>query len=220
MSEETLRYPLLDRFYQQYLTDEVSADFINSVSLVYTLGSLARLAVYGRPCTRRAAVLATGFLGDFESNEIMGGALIDEDRGVRMLADHGIRNVWLRQGSPSEQAQVRRLHQWSREHQMQRVVDQSTRLIESNPTLAEAWNQRAIAFSAEGDFESAIEDCKETLNCNRFHFPAAIGLAHCCLQLDDPNSALEGFRLALYINPDLEGVRRHVQHLEKSLNED
>lgn len=137
-----------------------------------------------------------------------------------MLADHGIRSVWTRQGTFSEQAQLKKLYQWTSQHKMFDVIEGATILIESNPNLAEAWNQRAIAFSAEGQFESAIEDCKETLNCNRFHFPAAIGMAHCCLQLDDQNAALEYFRLALMINPDLEGVRGHVQHLEKIVNEE
>ena len=70
-----------------------------------------------------------------------------------------------------------------------------------------------------GEFEAAIADCRETLNCNRFHFPAAMGMAHCCLQMDDAASALEGFRLALRINPDLEGVRSHVSHLERTLED-
>ena len=46
-----------------------------------------------------------------------------------------------------------------------------------------------------------------------------VGMAHCYLQLDDANSALECFRLALRINPDLEGVRSHISHLEKILDE-
>ena len=220
MSEDFIRYPLLDKLYQQYLIDEHSADFIHWVSRSYSIGSLERLARNGQPCTRRAAVLAVGFLGDFSINETMGRALVDDDRGVRMLADHGIRSVWTRQGTPAQQSQIKKLYQWSSQHKMVDVIEGATILLEADPTLAEAWSQRAIAFSSENEFESAIEDCKETLNCNRFHFPAAIGLAHCCLQLDDQCAALDGFRLALDINPDLEGVRRHVQHLEKIVNED
>ncbi len=219
MSEDFIRYPLLDKLYQQYLTDEHSADFIQWVSRSYGIGTLERLARNGQPVSRRAAVLAIGFLGDFNINETMGRALCDDDRGVRMLADHGIRNVWMRQGDAAEQAKVKQLHRWSSQNRTIDVIEGATILLETSPLLAEAWNQRAIAFSAEGEFESAIEDCKETLNCNRYHFPAAIGLAHCCLQLDDHNAALDGFRLALRINPDLEGVRQHVMRLEKILED-
>jgi len=219
MSEDFIRYPLLDKLYQQYLTDEQSADFIQWVSRSYGIGSLERLARNGQPVTRRAAVLALGFLGDYSVNETVGCALRDNDRGVRMLADHGIRSVWTRQGNHAEQAKIKQLYRWSSQNRNIDVIESATILIETNPLLAEAWNHRAIAFSAEGEYVSAIEDCRETLNCNRYHFPAAIGLAHCCLHLDDQNSALEGFRLALDINPDLEGVRQHVMHLEKILED-
>ena len=69
MSDE--RYPMLDLFYQQYLTDESSADFIQAVSRNYGLGTLERLAQTGGRLTRRASILAIGFIGDFSANEVM-----------------------------------------------------------------------------------------------------------------------------------------------------
>lgn len=219
MSESDVRFPMLDLFYQQYLTDEDSASFIHAVARNYSPGSLETLAKFGSRLTRRASILAIGFLGDFSSNEVMGAGLLDSDRAVRLLADHGIREVWRRQGTPAQQQTVRSLYRFISQSRMEDAIDTATSLIKSNSTLGEAWNQRAIAFCGLGDFEAAIADCRETLNCNRFHFPAAMGMAHCCLQLDDAFSALEGFRLALRINPDLEGVRSHILHLEQSLED-
>jgi hypothetical protein len=46
-----------------------------------------------------------------------------------------------------------------------------------------------------------------------------MGMAHCFLKLDYASQALSGFRLALQINPDLEGVRSQVTHLERLLKE-
>lgn len=218
MSEVPIRYPLLDKIYQQYLQDENSAKFIQAVSRSYNIGSLHRLAEYGGFISRRAATLAVGFLGDFSSNEVMGGSLLDKDRAVRLLADHGIRQLWGRQGSPEHRLAVSRLYRLVSQNRLDEVLCESTRLIEVNAGLGEAWNQRAIAYCAMGDYESAIEDCRESLNCNRYHFPAAMGMAHCLLQMDDAFSALECFRLALSINPDLEGVRNHIIHLEKILD--
>lgn len=217
MSETNLRYPLLDKFYQHFLTEENSADFIQSVARTYNLVTLERLAQYGSPVTRRAAVLALGFLGSFENNESLGRALNDSDRAVRMLADHGIRQLWQRQGSHAEQRQIIRIYRMVDESRMADVIDHTTSMIRCNPILGEAWSQRAIAHCAEGDYSAAIVDCREALQCNRYHFPAAIGLAHCCLQLDQASGALAGFRLALNINPELEGVRRQVSQLEKLL---
>lgn len=218
MSETEIRYPLLDRLYQRYLADEDSASFIFDVASQYRISTLKRLAVAGQRISRRASVLALGFLGDFAVNEVMGCALSDGDRAVRLLADHGIRQVWKRQGNPTEQAAIQRLYRLSALDHYEQLADESTLLIVKNPALGEAWNQRAIARWGVGDFRGAADDCREALNCNRYHFPSAMGMAHCCLQLDDPSAALDCFRLAISINPELEGVRNHISRLEKKLD--
>ena len=217
MSDE--RYPMLDLFYQQYLTDEISADFIHAVSRNYSIGTLERLANSGSRMTRRASILAIGFVGDFSTNEVMGTALLDIDRGVRLLADHGIRQVWLRQGTESQQEAIRSLYRLVDQSRNEEAIDKATTLINVNPSLSEAWNQRAIAYGAEGEYAAAIEDCREALNCNRFHFPAAMGMAHCAMHLDDTFSALDGFRLALTLNPDLDQVRKHIAQIERTLED-
>lgn len=217
MSEKILRYSLLEKYYQQYLADEISANFIQSIGEIYTIETLERMYRDGDRILRRAAILALGFLGDFSANETLGLAMSDADRGVRMLADHGIRSIWERQGAPHEQIKLRRLYRLNDCDLFDEVCELATELLNCNPQLSEAWNQRAIAYCAQGHFEAAIEDCRETLACNRYHFPAAMGLAHCSLQLDDPQAALEGFRLALQINPDLDLVRQQIYQLEQSL---
>jgi tetratricopeptide (TPR) repeat protein len=219
MSVKKVRSSLLEKYYQQYLMDELSANFIHAISQHYTIATLERLFFSGDRIARRAAVLAIGYLGDYSCNETMGGALVDKDRGVRMLADHGIREIWMRQGTPQEQARVQRLYRLNDVDDFEDAIETATGLIRNNPELSEAWNQRAIAYCALGDFENAIEDCKETLVVNRFHFPAAMGLGHCCLQIEEPVAALEGFRLALKINPELDGIRKHVRYLERTLDE-
>ena len=217
MSESSLRYPQLDRFYQRFLNEENSADFIQSVSTKYNLASLERLATAGGRMTRRAAILAIGFLGNFSNNEVMGRALNDNDRAVRMLADHGIRELWQRQGTVAQQGSLKRIFRLVDQSRMEDAIAAATQLIEVNPEFSEAFSQRAIAFCALGDYEAALVDCREALQFNRYHFPAAIGLAHCCMQIDEATGALAGYRLALNINPDLDSVRRQVSRLERML---
>ncbi len=213
---EKLRYPILDRFYQRYLDDEDSANFIRGVVGHYTIGSLRRLAQHGQVTSRRAAVMMIGFIGDFSENEIMGKALSDRDRAVRMLADNGIRDLWSRQGQPEEQLKLGRLYKLVTNHQMDQAILVANELIDLNPEIGDAWSQRAIAYCAKGDTIAAVEDCCEALNRNRYHFLAAIGMGHCCLQLDDNSGALSAFRLALQINPDLENVRTRIHQLERA----
>lgn len=217
MPESPQRYPLLDKIYQRFLNEESSADFIHQVSTKYNLATLERLAKGGGHITRRAAVLAIGFLGSFENNEVMGGALNDSDRAVRMLADHGIREIWQRQGTQSQQQALKMIQRLVDQSRMDEVISAATELLQANPEFGEAFNQRAIAYCAKGNYQAALIDCREALQCNRFHFPAAIGLAHCCMQIDEPSGALAGYRLALNINPDLDSVRRQVSRLERML---
>ena len=218
MSESKVRYSKLDRYYQQFLTDEDSARFIQQVSQVYMMETLEFLARNGGRSTRRGAILAIGFLGDFEQNETVGLALADSDRAVRMLADHNVRQIWMRQGTSGQRRLIARLEWLNSVADYSRVIDITTELLRKNEHLAEAWNQRAIARCNQGEYRLAIEDCREALNCNRFHFSAAMGMGHCCLQLDDASAALDCFRLALTINPDLENLRGQIRHLEQILD--
>ena len=217
MSEHSVRYSMLDRFYQQYLTDENTARYLQQVSDRYTLPTLERLAHTGNRMTRRAAVLAVGFLGDFAQNETLGRALVDRDRAVRLLADLNIRRIWFRQGRVGHRALLVQLEQWNLVDRPDDVIDHATDLLRYDGGIGEAWNQRAIAWSSLGEYGRAVADCRETLNCNRYHFVAAVGMGQCCMELEDRQSALECFRLALTINPDLEGLRGQIRHLEKIL---
>src|SRR5262245_3853450 len=100
------RNPKLHALYHQYLADQNLDAFRQAVAAVYVAGTLERLSVMGDRMARRAAVLALGLLADYTSNGCLGRALTDEDRGVRILAENAIRQVWSRQGTPAERQQL------------------------------------------------------------------------------------------------------------------
>jgi tetratricopeptide (TPR) repeat protein len=187
------------------------------VSKRYTIGSLERLATAGDRMTRRAAVLALGLLADFSSNATLGRGLHDADRGVRMLADHWIRVVWQRDGSQEQRARLQRVLEANTNRFYFEAIEEAARLLEDAPFLAEAWNQRALALFSTGRYADSIADCTEALEINPYHFQAAAGMAQCHLQLHDHARALDCFRRALALNPNLEGVRAHVLYLQRTL---
>ena len=80
-----------------------------------------------------------------------------------------------------------------------------------------AWNQRAIAYFHLRRCDESANDCHQTLELNPYHFGAADGMAHCYLEMNDAFAALECFRRALRLNPDMEGVRVQVEYLQRSL---
>lgn len=219
MSQQSQHPTLLERFYQEFLRTERSADFVDRVSRHYCLGTLSDLVAKGSRTTRRAAALAVGFLGDYTVIETLGRALHDNDRAVRMLADHGLRQLWFRQGLQHEQLVARRLARLNTRGQHEQALELARQALTENDSLAEVWNQRGLAHYALGEYETAIAASEEALFLNRYHFLAAVGLANCHLQQDSVSAALEAFRLALKINPDLESVRGQILHLEKILDD-
>lgn len=215
MTSNLSRTPILEDFYHRFLRTEKSADFIFDVSQHYTIESLETLARSGGRLSRRAAILALGLLGNFSSNHIVGRALSDRDRGVRLLADHGIRQLWIRIGHSGLEAGLRNIIRQNRQHRFASAIDMADELIHLAPEYAEAWNQRAIASYHLEDYRQAIHDCRRTIELNPYHFLAALGSANCNLERGDVVEALEDYRLALRINPDLETVRTQIDQLER-----
>jgi tetratricopeptide (TPR) repeat protein len=208
---------LLSVLYEQYLSSQDSATFITRVSQTYGQGTLLRLAEHETPQIRRAAVLALGFLGDYEANAVMGRALHDEDRTVRMLVENGIRNIWTRAGNEEQRQQLGIISRLNAAQHYDEARQRATQLIQEAAWFAEAWNQRAIAEYALADYAAAIRDCHEALEINPYHFGAASGMGQAYLQLGNQVSALESFRRALRLNPDLEGVRAQVARLSRMI---
>ncbi len=164
-----------------------------------------------------AAALALGLIGGYDSNGALGRALTDSDRGVRTLAEDGIRSVWCRAGSTAQQQRLNAIIRLNAKKQFTTAVARATDLLREAPWYAEAYNQRAVAHFGLRHFVESIGDCREALELNPYHFGAAAGMGQCYLQLGNAASALECFRRALRLNPGLEGVRASVQHLERTL---
>lgn len=211
------RVPALHGLYHQYLVDQDNPRFSRQVSKRYTIGTLERLCAAGDRMARRAAVLALGLLGDYNSNSTLGRALHDADRGVRMLAESGIRHLWCRIGTSGHREQLETIIEFNATQRFDEAISRATRLIEQAPWLPESWNQRALALFNIGRYAESIHDCTQTLEINPYHFGAATGMGQCHLKLNHRPQALECFRRALKLNPNLEGVRAHVLYLQRTL---
>lgn len=219
MSSEQPRTPLLLGVYQRYLDDQDSAAFVSKVAKYYTASTLERLAAHPSREVRRAAVFGLGLMGGCEANQSLGRAMVDDDRTVRMLAQNGIRSLWLRAGSEQERRQLNIVIRLNAAQHYQDAVRRASDLIAQAPALAEAWNQRAVAHFALRHNSESIRDCHQALELNPYHFPAAATMGQAYLELGNRLSALESFRRALRLNPDLEAVRAQVVRLAKMVED-
>ncbi|MEM6797921.1 MAG: tetratricopeptide repeat protein [Planctomycetota bacterium] len=158
--------PVIVDFYQRYLDDQDSAQFIKLVARRYTCATLERIAASGDRSGRRAAVLALGYMGDYTSNGVLGRALVDRDRGVRTIAENGIRDLWCRAGSREQRLTLRNVVRLNQSKQPSEAARLATELIHESPWIAEAWCQRGTAYYHLGEYDAAIRDCHQALEIN------------------------------------------------------
>lgn len=208
---------VLCQLYEKYLGDEDCPSFIKAVSGQYMVGTIERLTVSESALVRRAAILALGFLADYESNAVLGRVLQDDDSTVRSMAEHAIQQIWFRTGSDGQQKELLVLERLNLANQFEKAIGRAGNLIKANPAIAEAYNQRAIAYFNLFRFRESIKDCHETLELNPYHYPAAIGMGHAFLEINDTFSAIDCFSRALRLNPGLNFVRAQINFLKKSL---
>ncbi|MCS7237595.1 MAG: tetratricopeptide repeat protein [Thermoguttaceae bacterium] len=219
MTDSTRILPKIIEFYQDYLDDGDVERFVARTGRLYMQGTLCRLLKHADPRVRRAAALALGFLGDFAANPSLGEALRDSDRPVRLLAEEAIRNVWLRPGIPGLERELRILNRMASARLFRRVVERATTLLQTAKNVPEVYYLRANALMAEDRYEEAIRDHHMALELNPYHFLAAAGMGYAYLKLRNFRGALEAFRRALKINPNLEAVRLEVNRLRRLLGE-
>lgn len=219
MSRNLPRTALLAGYYEDYLKHQDTARFVAEVNLRYTQGTLQRLLEHPAFELRRAAAMALGFLGDYDSNAPLGKALNDPDPTVRLLAETSIRKVWLRYGTEAQQKQLSVIIRLNAARRYREAVLRADRLIEEVSGFAEAYNQRAVAYYGMGEHADAIQDCRMALELNPYHFAAAAGMGQAYLELRDHVAALDAFRRALKLNPDLQAVRMQVTRLERLIED-
>lgn len=214
---DTSRIPLLCSLYRRYLDDQDSGGFARAVARRYTQGTLERLSQSSTVEIRRASVLALGFLGDYNANPTVGRSLSDTDRTVRILAENGIRNVWNRAGTDVQRRQLAFIIRLVTAQQYHEAVSRATELIDQAGWFAEAWNQRAVAFFRIKRYAESIRDAHQALELNPYHYDAAMTMGQAYLELENPVSALECFRRAVRLNPNLEGARVQIQRLSRAI---
>ena len=210
------RTPLLIKSYGRYLDTLDSASFVSRVSESYHTTTLERLAIHGDVNCRRAAVLALTFMGEYPCNATMGHALWDPDRGVRMIAEDGISQVWMRQGCPATQAALRKLFYLNQAQRYDEAIALADRVISESPYVAEAHHQLATARFELEDNWGTLEAAAQATELNPYHFAALSKMGNSHLRLDQTTLALGCFERALRLNPNREDYRIHISRLRRS----
>src|SRR5882757_10039744 len=95
-----------------------------------------------------------------------------------------------------------------------KLLDAVTRL---KPDYVEGWNRRATLRFAEKDFGGALADIQQVLGREPRHFGALSGLGIIMQELGEDKLALEAFRRALAVNPNLQKIPDFVKTLAEKV---
>src|SRR5262245_34525121 len=134
---------LLVDYFDAFLREQDIERFRLLVTTRYTEGTLCRLAESGNTQSRRAAVLALGLCGTFQSNAAVAHALRDSDLTVRRLAGDALWSIWFRADTPENNKVLEQVSHLIVRQQLDKAIELATTLNERAPRFAEAYNQRA-----------------------------------------------------------------------------
>jgi tetratricopeptide (TPR) repeat protein len=183
------------------------------------LGREAALQALKSPdaAERERGVVGLARNGRMADAPVLVAALRDPDESVREAAEQALWIVWSRSGN----AQVDKLFAQGLEEMNGGRFDDGiatfTRVIELAPEFAEGWNKRATLYFITGEYRKSLADCDQVMKRNPAHFGALAGYGQIYLRLDDPARALEYFKRALAVNPNMGSVEAAVQVLERAL---
>ncbi|HKW37462.1 MAG TPA: tetratricopeptide repeat protein [Burkholderiales bacterium] len=167
------------------------------------------------PRERRRGALGLETAGLMDDAPALIAALRDPDGSVRAVAEEALWAVWGRSGDARVDALLKRGIEEMSAERLGEAIATFTRVIELKPEFAEGWNKRATVYYLAGDYRRSLADCDEVIKRNPLHFGALSGYGQIYLRLEQPGKALEYFRRALAVNPNLDGVQDMVERLEE-----
>ena len=204
-------------------------------ALVAALAGLTGLVVQAAPPTRvealkaleqadaaarRGAVERLAEVGRMEDVDRLLARLDDADPAVRELAAAATWQIWSRSGDPAVDKLFARGMAQMEAAALEDALATFTAIVKKKPAFAEGWNKRATILFLLGRFEESLKDCDQVLKRNPKHFGALSGAGQIHLQLGNAERALDYFRRARAVNPNLRGAAEIVPVLEEMLRQE
>jgi len=121
---------------------------------------------------------------------------------------------WSKSGSPAMDLLLQRGREALDNGDTAVAIEHLTALTDHAPDFAEGWNALATAYYQEGEFGPSVEDIAKTLTLNPRHFGALAGLGMIFEEIGEPEKAVEAYKAALAIHPQMQGVLEAVKRIE------
>lgn len=172
------------------------------------------------PLIGRAAATALGIIGGMNVVPALVANLKHEDFRTSIITEAALWKIWCRSGDESVDEMLIAGKRYLENENLLEAVKQFTAVIEVSPDFAEGYNQRAIVYYVMEKWNNALEDCLQTVKLNPYHFGAYAGMGHIYLRLGQIDKAVNAYRHALQINPNLISIANSLQQLQHVLHEE
>jgi len=169
------------------------------------------------PVVRLAALNRLAEIGLMVDADHVIERLCDADPRVRIAAQSAIWQIWNRSGDAEIDMLFARGVEQMQSSALDDALETFNEIVRRKPDFAEGWNKRATIYFLLGQNEKSLQDCDEVFKRNPRHFGALSGAGQIYLQLGNPRRALELFRQAVQVNPNLDGPARMIPLLEQHL---
>ena len=167
--------------------------------------------------TRAEAVVWIANRGTMADAPLLHERLRDESAFVRSFAEQGLWLLWSRSGDMGIDLMMADAAEQMQTGRYREAISLLSEVVKRKPEFAEGWNRRATVYFLAGELKKSIADCDEVLKRNPGHFGALSGLGQIYLQMNDEPKALEWFRRALEVNPNMVSVEMNVKMLEERI---
>lgn len=158
--------------------------------LILTLCLLPSLALAQTTPEKKAAV-----------DKLLAALQTAPSEDVAAALEDKIRQLWLQASTPAVTLLMSRGLRESNANQPDDAVSVFSDAIVLDPTLAEAWHQRAIARFKSGDTAGALQDLQETLKLEPRHFGAWETLEQIAAEREDWKAAYDAWQHVMDIDP-------------------
>jgi len=178
-------------------------DRLGSKDAAQRAEAVAWIATHGRPA----------------DDEILLQRLTDESPLVRNVAEQGLWLLWSRSGDETIDALMAKGVEEMQARQFKESIATFSEVIRRKPAFAEGWNKRATVFYLTGDFKRSLADCDEVMKRNPYHFGALAGYGQIYFQLEQYGKAIDYWKRALRVNPNMAGVESSIKGTEELVAE-
>lgn len=168
---------------------------------------------------RAEAVVWIANHGSLADQPLLLKRLRDESPFVRGYAEQGLWLLWSRSGDAAVDRAMALGVEQMQAGQLTQAITTFGDVIRRRPAFAEGWNKRATAYYLAGDYQRSLADCDEVVKRNPSHFGALSGYGQIYFQLEQFEKALEFWRRALEVNPNMTGVEMNIKATEQLLKE-